>query len=47
LLGAGGEAIIGLRAQGPGHTTIRLAYGHAWELEKATYLIKTLDVTVR
>ena len=46
LLGAEGKAIVRFRALSPGHTSIRLAYGHAWELEKATYQIKTLELTV-
>lgn len=47
LLGAGGQAVLRFRALAQGHTFVQLAYGHAWEMDKATYDQRTVDVTVR
>lgn len=46
-LGAGGQAVLRFRALAPGRTVIRLAYGHAWEMEQATYANYELDVIVQ
>jgi len=46
-LGAGGQAVLRFRALAAGQTVIRLAYGHAWELDQATYETYELDVTVQ
>jgi len=45
-LGAAGQAVLRFRALTAGQTVIRLAYGHAWELDQATYDTYELDVAV-